>query len=72
MNKWILSQDKFELANVNDIYIITEKKLSRIIGYTNGVKCYLGEYETEERAKEILKEIMSFINKDYVYEMPEK
>lgn len=62
MNIWILSQDKLELANVNDVYIIVEKKESRIIGYTNGIKCYLGEYETEQRAKEVLKEIMNILS----------
>ena len=82
---WIRSQDKEVLANCNSL---------NIAHYTNPQICdsltdlELGEYETIERAKEVLDEIMEQANAmeylkvrpttklhyfaSFIYQMPEK
>ena len=94
MELWIRSQDKEVLLNIKGIQYQNCKLVENetveaniLIGFYN---CYdneiLGEYETKERALEILDEIQerikhinkfSLVNEDYecddcVYEMPEK
>ena len=70
----ILSQDKKKITEKIDISIIKNE-----IYYENGI---LGEYDTEERAKEVLQEILkrykdenyytgkAVYHKQLVYEMP--
>lgn len=90
---WIRSQDKEILIKVDNIRIKHEyeqKKVNdnygRTCAYINGkYRCsyiysdstWLGEYETKERALEILDEIEKYINSDVmmnldVYEMPKE
>lgn len=60
MNLWILSQDgkhffpnpKLSVEVVNDCGYIVD----------NSTQTILGEYETEERAKEVIKEIYNFLS----------
>ena len=59
----ILSQDRNEIVNLdNVIYIKTNKYSEECSGIScnslNNLEIYLGEYETEERTKEVLQEIM--------------
>ena len=74
---WIRSQDKMEFAKIEDIFI-SQDKINRIIGYSHGIKCFLGDYETHERALEVLDEIQDLMRsltdsdlKIIQYEMPE-
>jgi hypothetical protein len=83
MELWIRSQDKIALSQIKQIAIENDKK---IIGY-NGYCVKLGEYNTKERALEVLDEIQEFLIEldkaviysktsieDYtnVYEMPKE
>ena len=59
----ILSQDGNKIVNLdNVIYITTNTYSEECSGIScnslNNLEIYLGEYETEERAKEVLQEIM--------------
>ncbi len=70
----IVSQDKTELINFNNVenIYISGKYVS--INYKSGENAVIGTYKTENRAKEILEEISSFyIINEYqnkVYRMP--
>lgn len=82
----ILSQHKIVILNFNTATTIIAEKNEVIARLTNGNKATLGKYDTEERAKEILQEIIKcyescnkidYLNKlafleNKVYEMPEK
>ena len=81
----ILSQDKNGIVNLTNITSILVENKELIARVTNGHKATLGEYDTEERAKEVLQEIIEvykesrFIELDsikaenkVVYEMPGK
>lgn len=88
----IVSQDKTKIVNFNNltqIYITQdEEKTTTFIRYETVDSLYddLGKYKTEERAKEVLQEIISkykttlynsktnetVVNVPKVYEMPEK
>ena len=56
----ILSQDKNGIVNFTNITSILVENKELIARVTNGHKATLGEYNTEERAKEVLQEIISF------------
>jgi hypothetical protein len=60
MDLWVRSQDKLALTKVNSIGIEYDKKL---VGYGN-ICVKLGEYETKERALEVLDEIQSRITRN--------
>lgn len=61
----ILSQDGKEIINFDNVNLIRVQDDGSIVTYDNnyneqtGVSSVLGEYETEERAKEILQEIIN-------------
>lgn len=60
----ILSQDKKEIINFDNVNLIRVRNDGSIVTYDNtyneqtGVSSVLGKYETEKRAKEILREIL--------------
>ena len=54
----ILSQDKNGIVNFTNITSILVENKELIARVTNGHKATLGEYDTEERAKEVLQEII--------------
>ena len=88
----IVSQDKTKVVNFDNliqIYITQDEEETAYFIRLETVNCLyddLGEYETEERAKEVLQEIISkykttlynsktnetVVNVPKVYEMPEK
>ena len=98
----IVSQDKMEIFNFNEIFRLYVDNWSNEEFATephcfcikaekssdNMICAFLGEYETKERAKEILQEIWEFyetverykssngmaivFEKSYVYEMPKE
>ena len=80
----ILSQDKNGILNFTNITSILVENKELIARVTNGHKATLGEYDTEERAKEVLQEIIktyknencdtgeAMYHEQLVYEMPEK
>ena len=57
MKLWIRSQDKIALSQIKQIAIEYDKK---IVGY-NGYCVKLGEYNTKERALEVLDEIQNLL-----------
>lgn len=61
MDLWIRSQHRDSLVKVNNLHISAENQISSIIAYkeNNTVCIALGQYETEERAMEILNEIQN-------------
>ena len=63
MELWIRSQDKIALSQIKQIAIEDDKK---IIGY-NGYCVKLGEYNTKERALEVLDEIQNILNLKDMY-----
>ena len=87
----ILSQDKTEIINFDNVNTLQVTKEGLIVSYENTYKAEdycsntLGQYKTEERAKEVLQEILNFRTnklvmttegitseiKDY-FEMPEE
>lgn len=75
MNLWIRTQDRKRLVLINNILAISESTSRSILGYTidGHVKIILGDYDTEERALEVLDEIQETmcLNK-YNYEDIEK
>lgn len=81
----ILSRDRKQIINTNNIENITiinkygedeEKdkiKYSIIVGESYNKRIYLGTYETEDRAQEILLDIYSKVSENKSnYKMPEK
>ena len=80
----ILSQDKNGIVNFTNTTSILVENKELIARVTNGHKATLGEYDTEERAKEVLQEIIktyknencdtgeAMYHEQLVYEMPEK
>ena len=60
----ILSQDRKEIINFDNVNLIRVRYDGGIVAYDNtyneqtGVPIFLGKYETEKRAKEILREIL--------------
>lgn len=76
MEFWIRSQNQEELIRAEYIYVMG----SYIRVISNGSSFIVGEYETKERALEILdeiqKEISFFIHNEktlgYVYNLPDK
>lgn len=69
----IVSQNKeviINFKNINDIHTNNTETNREIYATANFTQYKLGGYKTEERAKEVLQEIVkTFTNK--VYEMPE-
>ena len=84
MELWIRSQNKLTITKINSIVIDYNNRKSIIANYEdfNGNENYtpLGEYDTEERALEVLDEIQhklitlcdSMNRHLYVYEMPQE
>lgn len=85
----ILSQDGNKIVNLdNVIYITTNTYSEECSGIScnslNNLEIYLGEYDTEERAREVLQEIIekykeenyamieSIAKAQLVYEMPKE
>lgn len=69
----IVSQDKTEFVNFNNVTSIfcEQSKIKCVFLIDKSVT--LGEYETEERAKDILKKMINAIGLDmYMYQMPKK
>lgn len=78
MGLWILSQDEFYLEEVHSININYQNKKQIICNYkpdfigTQGeYYVLLGTYKTEERAKEVLKEIQVFLESNYETYIPQ-
>lgn len=75
MNLWVRSQSKKILMKVTKVHIWGGDILAS--GYTEFDEI-IGEYNTKERALEVLNEIQNYIllpntdNSAYVYQMPEK
>lgn len=80
----IVSQDKDKIINYDNVQLlwINENILNKTIKtfYIYADHDFLGEYETEERAKEVLQEIIDMYKfnicqecgqENVVYEMPE-
>ena len=73
----IVSQDKTRFVNFERIEILgvdINNKLQIACGFSEG-SMVLGAYKTEERAKEVLQEIVRYYataNIGQVYEMPEE
>lgn len=88
----IVSQDKTEITNFNNINLLKATKEGRILSYDNAYDSkhdcsdVLGKYKTEERAKEVLQEILQIyragelskiisgeeLAEFFSYEMPEE
>lgn len=71
----ILSQDGKEIINFDNVNLIRIQDDGSIVAYDNtyneqtGVSSFLGKYETEKRAKEILQEIIKVYKEtNYEYE----
>lgn len=65
MELWIRSQDKLDLIKCKSIHIeeIPSSKEVAILCYASGDKySIVGDYETKERALEVLDEIQEYIN----------
>lgn len=70
----ILSQNKSEIVNLNNVTNMFTYFNDKIIKcmLISGGETHIGEYETEERAKEVLQEIIKHYNllkKNSVYAM---
>ena len=65
----ILSQHKIVILNFNTTTTIIADKNEIIARLINGNKATLGEYATEERAKEVLQEIIEFLDRKSLVEM---
>ncbi len=69
---WIVSQDKQSLINVKEVVVEGKK----IVGTSNEWNKALGKYESNERALEILNEIITKIQENnafsVTYTMPKK
>ena len=61
MDLWIRSQDRDRIIKVNNIEVVVDIKWE-IYGYTSDEQYYLGQYETRERAIEVLDEIQKIIS----------
>ena len=65
----IVSQDKYNILNFDTTVNIGVEEIStlndvvQISAQTNGNAVILGKYKTEERAKEVLQEIVELYNK---------
>lgn len=89
----IVSQDKTRVTNFNNVNTLFATKEGKILSFDNSYKSeydcsdILGNYKTEERAKEVLQEIIStyrdyrtaecdgytdILQKTAVYEMPKE
>ena len=74
----IVSQGNNIIANFDNIKSLDiDRSNGRYIvecNFTNKNNIYLGEYATEERAKEVLQEIINAIEcwEDFKYEMPKE
>ena len=81
MELWIRSQNKLNLTKVNSVIIDYNYQQKIVANYMefNGDEDYtpLGEYDTEERALEVLDEIQGLLEtrndiQQMVYEMPKE
>lgn len=63
----ILSQDKKEIVNFNNITNMFILNYSIKCMLINGGETYIGYYNTEERAKEVLQEIIKAYSKEDFY-----
>ena len=81
MELWIRSQNKLNLTKVNSVTIDYNYQQKIVANYMefNGDEDYtpLGEYDTEERALEVLDEIQGLLEtrndiQQMVYEMPKE
>lgn len=78
----IVSQDKNNIVNFDNVvsvgiidFDINDKNcFQRITAETLGTSVFLGDYKTEERAKEVLREIKGNweIRRDLAYYMPKE
>jgi hypothetical protein len=67
---WIRSQDERSFGDYKEVYII-EASIMGVSGATDDTK--LGDYETPERALEVLDEIESHVHaKRTIYHMPKE
>lgn len=75
MKIWIINQFKDILIMPKDIEIYSKNKPDIICNYKNENDYFiLGMYKSNERAKEVIKEIQEHIDNgySYVFEMPEE
>lgn len=77
MNLWIRSQDRMNLVKVNQISInysnskrIIANYIPDFVGTQGEYYEILGDYESKERALEVLDEIQSFIENNYEVDIP--
>lgn len=68
MNLWIRTQNKKQLLLINTI-ALAEDEIGLLLGYgiDGKVKTGLGEYESDERALEILDEIQDCMTIDHTH-----
>lgn len=75
MELWIRSQDKKDLVKVNSLWIMDNQIWMEVPFYENHKKLgltisghnhKLAEYETEERALEVLEEIQNILKPKYI------
>ena len=75
MELWIRSQDKKDLVKVNSLWIMDNQIWMEVPFYENHKKLgltlsghnhKLAEYETEERALEVLNEIQNILSPKYI------
>ena len=62
MDLWIRSQKGLILKKINEL-MVEHKAGENIYFITDGRSCVLGEYETNERALEVLDEIQKYLEK---------
>lgn len=73
----IVSQDKTSVVNFNNVNTLFATKKGEILSFNNSYKSeddcsdILGNYETEERAKEVLNEIKDAYSATQLIMMPE-
>jgi len=68
----IVSQDKKEIINFNnveriDITVATDPVSFNVNFETNGTRDLMGQYETKERAKEVLQEIIEVFTDEEMF-----
>ena len=72
MNLWIKTQNEglHQIIGINAPYV--QKDCTSLVGYSNYKHIELGVYQTKQRALEVLDEIQSFLENNYISidEMP--
>ena len=59
MELYVRSQNREDLAKIDYLFVAENKNY--LMGYSKGIKIYLGEYKTRERALEVLDEIQNIL-----------